>query len=199
LKGYVTEVIREPQIIIPVMTITNWSGFTNQPTGDGVEIGSDSASDTGKCTIWGTDADGVLQYETVTLTGATYVSTTRTDWANIYSVFLGDADGKNITRAVGTVTVREASGNAAITTITATNFQKGMAIFEVLGKHLDIVSFSGNLWWSNLDVATSNIGVKETGQVEVSLKVTQKYWSKGCITLISDNTGASTQVIVYGE
>ncbi|MGE5436618.1 MAG: hypothetical protein ACM3O3_05270 [Syntrophothermus sp.] len=174
-----------------MLTLTNWSGFGNQPDDDGVEIVSNSASDTGECTIWGTDHDtGVLCYETVTLTGTTPVSTTKTDWGNIIGIFLGRETGKNITAAVGTITIREASGNATITTITAGVFHAGMLILRVPGKNIEIGNFSGNLWWHNFKTVTSSIGVKENGIVNVCVN-TKEY-----ISLISDNTGASVQVVV---
>lgn len=86
--------------------------FTNQPANDGLEIGSDSASDVGTVTVIGTTngADTVVA-ETITLTGVTFVSTTKVDWGLILAV--------KAEAHVGTITVREASGNAAVKTLAA--------------------------------------------------------------------------------
>ena len=63
---------RQSAYVIPTFDLLAWSGFTNQPADDGVEIVSSSASDVGKCTIFGTThAGGAFAYETVTLTGTT--------------------------------------------------------------------------------------------------------------------------------
>lgn len=90
-------------------------GFANQPANDGIEVVSDSAADTGTVTIIGTTngADTVV-VETVTLTGTDAVSTTKTDWGIVLAI---KADAH-----AGTITVREASGNATIKTLaTGTN------------------------------------------------------------------------------
>lgn len=194
MGAYFTEELRKIKTIVPQMTVTNWSGFNNQPTNDGLEIGSDSASDVGKCTIWGTTyATGALTYETITLTGTTYVATSKLTWGNVYGVFLGEANGKKITRAVGTITVREASANQAVTTVTAGNFQKGMACFNCQGQVVQFSNYSGTLYWSTLtEAVTSSTGVTEVGVVNVPVLVTKN------LSLISDNTGAVVQLIVMG-
>lgn len=94
--------------------------FGNQPLNDGVEVISDAAGDVQSCTIYGTTqgTDTVVK-ETVTLNGTTEVATTKTDWGVILGVELGSV-------AIGTVTVREASANGAITTITAGNTTAGI-------------------------------------------------------------------------
>jgi hypothetical protein len=173
------------------MTVTNWSAFGNQPTNDGVEVVSDSASDTGLCTIWGTDnSTGAIAYETIRLTGTSAVSTTKVTWGNVYGIFLGEADGKRITRAVGTITIRKATGNATIITVTAGNFQKGMAIFLCEGETVEFSSASGTLYWNTLVAATSTNSITESGVVDVSVLV-DKY-----LYFISDNTGAVVQLTV---
>ncbi len=97
--------------------------FTNQPAGDRVEILSNSALDVQVATIWGTQtgAPTTLVSESITLTGVTFVSTVIADWDNILGVELASA-------AHGTVTFREASGDAAITTITVGLFRSGVVI-----------------------------------------------------------------------
>ncbi len=193
MNSYYKELLRRISQYIPRMTITNWSGFTNQPAGDGIEIISDSASDTGLCTIWSTDnTTGRLKSETVTLLGASQKATLETNWGNVYGVFLGDQYGKQITRVVGTVTIREASANQTITTITAGNFQKGMAIFNVQGKFINISNYIGVLYWSTIEeiIATSLNCMREDDQVSFNV-VADKY-----IYLISDDDGATTQIAV---
>jgi hypothetical protein len=97
--------------------------FGNQPTNDGVEVVSSSAADTTSVTIYGTTT-GTLTVvsETVVLTGTTAVSTEKTDWG----VVLGFEIPRGKPLAAGTITVREASGNATISTLTAGNRQKGV-------------------------------------------------------------------------
>ncbi len=84
--------------------------FTNQPANDGIEVVSDSTTDiTQTVTIIGTtQGTDTVVVETVTLTGTTAVSTAKTDWGVVLAV-------KKSAATVGTVTVREASGNATIT------------------------------------------------------------------------------------
>ena len=85
--------------IIPTFDVTAWSGFANQPDGDGVEVVSNNAGDTGLLTIFGTvKTTGTLKYETVTLKGTTVVATTETDWDDILGAFLGDVHGDNMDR-----------------------------------------------------------------------------------------------------
>ena len=94
--------------------------FTNQPANDAVTFVSSSASDTQDVTIIGTTngADTVV-VETNAATGTTPVTTTKTDWGVILAVYTSSA-------AVGTITFKEDSGSATITTITAGNSTKGM-------------------------------------------------------------------------
>jgi hypothetical protein len=99
-------------------------GFDNQPAEDGLEILSDVAADkTQTVTIYGTKtgATTTVTTETVTLNGTTQVSTTTTTWQNILGVELSAA-------CAGTVTIREASGNATITTISAGDLSAGVVI-----------------------------------------------------------------------
>jgi hypothetical protein len=97
--------------------------FGNQPAGDGIEIVSDDAGDTTQtCTIYGTitgTTDSVTS-ETVTLTGTDAVATTIVTWQNILAVKLSAS-------CAGTITIREASGDATVTTITTGNTSAGVA------------------------------------------------------------------------
>lgn len=95
--------------------------FTNQPANDGLEIGSASAADTTQTvTVYGTtNGTDTVVAETITLTGTTFVSTVKVDWGLILGIELSAS-------CAGTVTVREASGNATVTTITTGNLSKGV-------------------------------------------------------------------------
>lgn len=95
--------------------------FTNQPANDGVEIVSASAGDTTQSiTLYGTtQGTDTVVAETVALNGTTVVSTVKTDWGVILGYELSAS-------CAGTVTVREASGNATISTITTGLLSKGV-------------------------------------------------------------------------
>ncbi len=98
--------------------------FANQPAGDGVEVLSDNNADIGQTvTIYGTKtgATTTVTSETVTLNGTTFVSTAITTWQNILGIELSSA-------CAGTVTIREASGNATIITIAAASLSAGIEI-----------------------------------------------------------------------
>lgn len=104
-----------------MLTTGNGLAFGNQPANDGVEVLSSSAADTTQTvtiigTTTGTDA---VVVETVTLNGTSVVSTTKTDWGQVLAVKLSAS-------CAGTVTVREASADATITTITTGNTSKGV-------------------------------------------------------------------------
>lgn len=104
--------------VIPAITASNAGGtikagvgvaFTNQPANDGVEIVSSAVGDTTQTiTIIGTTTgtDTVVA-EDVALNGTTQVATVKVNWGAILAVKLSAA-------CTGTITVREASGNATI-------------------------------------------------------------------------------------
>lgn len=97
------------------------AAFTNQPANDGVEIVSNNAADTTQtATVYGTTtATDTLVRETVALNGTSVVSTVKIDWGQVLGVVLSAS-------CAGTVTFREASGDATITTITTGNLSKGV-------------------------------------------------------------------------
>lgn len=100
------------------------TGFTNQPANDGIEVVSSSASDVQYLDLYGTTNGGVVVVkERVLLTGTTAVATTKTDWGVLLGAIIPNGLGA---AAVGTITIREASGNATITTITAGNRSSGV-------------------------------------------------------------------------
>ena len=193
---FTRELYKHPRTIIPSMTIVNWAGFGNQPDGDTVEIISNSASDTGLCTIWGSDKiTGALCHETVTLTGTDAVTTVKTNWDDIYSILLGDALGNNITPAVGTITFREGSTNGAITTITAGVFNAGMFFISGVGSNVEIHNASGKIYWNVGRVCTATNGLYHDG-------VTFKQFNIGVrdyLSIISDNSGCVTQIVVMED
>lgn len=192
-SGSVSVVGGLPDYIIPMMDLLAWSGFTNQPTNDGVEVVSNSASDVGKCTIFGTtNTGGAFAYETITLNGTTPVATTKTDWGNVYGIFLGDIEGKNISPAVGTITVREASADQTITTLAANAISKGMVAFDLTGKQIILNVHSGNVWKRQAGVVTTANGFKMNltgGNIKEERVALMLY-------LISDTAGATAQIEV---
>jgi len=185
--------LQKSSYIIPMMDLLAWSGFTNQPASDAVEIISDSASDVGKCTIFGTThVGGAFAYETITLTGTNAVTTVKTDWGNIYGIFLGDIYGQNISPAVGTITFREASADQSITTIVAAKISKGMVAFNLAEKSIILNVHSGNVWKRCAGVVTTANGFKMNltgGNIKEERIATYLY-------LISDTTGATAQIEV---
>ena len=96
--------------------------FTNQPANDGVEALSSSAGDTTQSiTIIGTtqaSPDAVVS-ETKALNGTTFIAMVKTDWGVILAVKLSAA-------CAGTITVREASADATITTLAPGVLTKGV-------------------------------------------------------------------------
>ena len=104
-----------------VMATGAGGNFANQPANDAVEVVSDAAGDTAIVLgIWGTtDGTNDVTMEEVTLNGTTPVATVKTDWGKILAI---DVTSGTI---AGTVTVREASGDAAITTLAAASTGKG--------------------------------------------------------------------------
>ena len=104
------------------------SAFTNQPANDGIEILSDNSADTGiPVTIIGTTNGSDTVVEEVVNTdasdGTTPAASVKTDWGKILAVKAGEH--------AGTLTVREASADQAITTLaTGTN---SVGVVEVTG------------------------------------------------------------------
>jgi hypothetical protein len=164
------------------------------PANDGVEIVSDSASDVNLITILGTKyGTNVLQYETVTMTGTSAASTVETAWNNIYGFFLGDIYGKKSSVAVGTITVREASANQTIGTITAGNRSRGSIAFNLSGKDILFHNISGNTWVNSnnqLIYPTINNSFKYTAGMADDIKV------NGFIYILGDTSGSTAQIKV---
>jgi hypothetical protein len=106
-----------------IKTTGNGLGFGNQPANDGVEVLSSSAADTTQtATIIGTTTGtDTVVVETVALNGTTPVSTVKTDWGFILAVKLSAS-------CAGTITFREASADATITTVLTTVLSKGVEL-----------------------------------------------------------------------
>lgn len=180
--------------IVPLFDIKAWSGFGNQPDGDKVTVVSDSASDTGKCTIFGTNkTTGAFQYETVTLTGKTPVDTTLDSFDDVMGIFLGDIYGKNTKAAVGTITVKEKTGGATITTIATTKMGIGLiAFYGLQGRDVMVVDVSGNLFLYDNGVATTANSYPFGSAEKFSFTPAGNYFS-----LISDSSAATAKIVVW--
>ena len=161
-----------------------------------MEIVSNSASDTGLCTIWGTNKlTGALEVETVTLAGTTVVKTAMLQWDDVIAVFLGDKFGNNIKAAVGTITIKEASGDQTVTSINANGIHAGMLMISARGLNVEIDNASGKIYWNTLSVASATNGYYDVGTASNRFKVGVRDY----LSIISDNTGCVTSVVVYED
>lgn len=130
------------------------TAFAAQTSNEAVEVISDAAGDTTQTiTIIGTTTGtDTVVVETVTLNGTSQVTTTKTDWGLILAAFVATGT----LTAASTVTIREASGNATITTLTPASPSKGV-------QTVTPTSFYGRL--ANLVASgssTKQIGLKGT-------------------------------------
>lgn len=130
--------------------------FGNQPANDGLEIVSSDAADiTQSVTIYGTTTStDTVVVETIALdaaNGTTAVSTVKTDWGQILAVTLSAS-------CAGTITVREASGNATVTTLTTGVLSKGVNTITSTSYYNRLVNIvaSGS--------STKQIGLKGTDE-----------------------------------
>jgi len=126
------------------------SAFTNQPANDGLELVSDDNGDEMNVTIIGTTVStDTVVVETIALTGTTQADTVKTDWGVILAVSIDEAPA-------GTVTIREASGNATVTTLTSAVLSRGINT---------VSSFTGNDHLLRLvasEASTKQLGIKGT-------------------------------------
>jgi hypothetical protein len=186
------EQFKIPKYMIPLFNVSAWSGFSNQPDGDAVEIVSNNANDTGLLTIFGkTKTTGQFKYETVTLKGTTVVTTSELDWDDIYGVFLGNINGRNIKPAVGTIVLKEASHGQTITTLTTGRISTGMVGFDLRGYNITIIHASGNLYFTQGEIATTDNGYPLSTGEKLKIKTNELFY------LISDTTGATSKIFVY--
>lgn len=152
-----------------VRTQVSGSDFGNQPTNDGIEVVSSSASDTQYLDLYGTTHGGVVVVkERIQLTGTTPVSTTKVDWGRLLGAIIPLGLGA---AAVGTITIREASGNATITTITAGQRSSGVEYpdTDMEAAFAHPVSFSSDL---TTDKVVGVVGVGADGSTVVMEAVT---------------------------
>lgn len=116
-----------PTVSYTIAAAQAGGGFGNQPAGDGLEILSDDAADTTQTvTVYGTitGATTTVTSETITLTGTTAVPTTEVTWQNILGI---EISGNH----AGTVTVREASGNATVIALATGTNSAGIAVLTL--------------------------------------------------------------------
>lgn len=183
-----------PDYIVPTFDTLAYSGFTNQPTNDDVQAVSSNAGDTGKLTIFGIDNGDNLTYDTIILNGTTPVdSVISPRWKTIYGAFMGDIYGKNITAAIGTITLKEKSGGATITTLSAAAISTGMVGFDMRGKNISIIQVSGNLYFNQTVAVTTANGYPFASAEKFLVKPSDLFY------LISDGSGATSKILVYKD
>lgn len=104
-----------------IKAVSAGGNFGNQPANDGIEVVSSSTADTTQTvTLIGTTNGGTtVVVQDVALNGTTAVASVKTDWGVLLAAKLSAS-------CAGTVTIREASGDAAITTITTGNLSAGV-------------------------------------------------------------------------
>lgn len=188
------ESYKQIQSVIPITEVTAYSGFTNQPANDDIELISDSSSDTQLITLLYLDNSDVLQQVTTTMNGVTQVVVASAPKPKtLLGAFLGDKYGNISKRAVGTITIREASGNATITTITAGKLATGVQRFYMPGKNVTLENISGNTWFDSNNTIPSTTGAfgQMSGRMNMTLNVTDY------LTLISDGSGSTAQIYIY--
>ena len=100
-------------VAVRVLPINGTGTFGTQPSNDAIQLVSTSAADTMNCNVIGNTSgadtsNGIL--EAKTMNGTTPVTSTKTDWGDIFAV---DCNGA----ATGTITLREDSGDVTICTI----------------------------------------------------------------------------------
>lgn len=193
--SYLTkEQYKIPDYIIPLFDTLAYSGFTNQPANDDVQVVSNNAGDIGLITLFGIDNSDVLIYQTLTLNGVTAVdSVISPKWKTIYGAFMGDIYGKNITAAVGIITLKEKSGGLTIATIAATKISTGMVGFSMTGKNIAIIHVSGNLYFKNGSAASTANGYPFSSGEKLLVKPSELFY------LISDGAAATSKILVYKD
>ena len=162
------------------------TAFTNQPANDGIEVLSDSAADTSlNVTIYGTTngADTLVKEVVVTdaSDGTTPVASTKVDWGLILGV---EADAH-----AGTLTIREASADQAITTLaTGTNSSgvETVTATRAFNKAPTIVSDAGT---------TKQIGLVGTSTAYAELLDSQALNGATAVTMNSAFNGVTKLLV----
>lgn len=187
--------------IIPIFEVTAWSGWSNQPTGDNFEVVSNNAGDTQKVTVWySVTGSSTIVNETLTLTGTTAVSNALATVDKVYGIFLGDKYGNMSARATGTITLRKKTGALAITTITAGKLCSGSPYFYLPGCNVEIENIAGNTWFNTVKDATlaNPVLATTTGPcVQLTGRMSKLTKVNDYVSIISDGTGSTVQILVY--
>lgn len=193
MPTYIDRLHKKLKHAIPSMQITAYSGFTNQPANDSIEVLSSDAGDTQQITLFGYNNADELKYHTVTLNGTSAVTSTLTtnNWKTIIGAFLGDIYGQNSEVATGTITIREASGDQAITTITAGDRSTGNVFFLLTGRDVTVHNKSGSTYLNTNELATTD------NAVEMVAGMTLDILPENYLYLAGDISGSEAQVIVW--
>jgi hypothetical protein len=188
------EKFRQIDFIVPLFDVGAWSGFANQPTNDDIQVVSNNVADTGLLTLIGINNLNVFTTHTITLKGTTAVdSVLDPKWKTLCGAFLGDVYGKNTKAAVGTITIKEKSGGATITSIAATTMGAGLQVFYGLqGRDVCVVGVSGNLYLFDNGLATTANGYPVANTEKFNFCPVSNYF-----TLISDTSAATAKIIVW--
>ncbi len=178
----------EPYETILATAANSGGNFGNQPANDAVEVVSSSASDTTRTvTIYGTtNGSDTTVAETVTLNGTTAVATTKTDWGIVLGVELSGV-------TVGTITIREASGDATITTIAPTSVSAGVQ---------SVASSPGSLNAGLVVVVAAGATSKQIGLVGTAPAGTVQYDSQtlaGATPVQMNRTFGSVTKVLTGD
>lgn len=193
--------------IIPTFNLTTVA-VSNQPSGavagKSISAVSNSASDVQKLIVWGTQTgDSVkLVSETITLNGTTPVVFIATNWETITGAFLGDEFGNISSRAVGTILIKNQDGNT-IYTLAATKLSIGSMYFQVNGNNTQIYNDTGVIYYTV-------IPIHNTSTVPLASITSGTPWKldygasdvikiRTYISLVSDGTGATCQIRVFGN
>lgn len=163
------------------------SAFGNQPANDGVEIVSSEAADTTQnITVWYTrnGAGDTVSSQTALLTGTTEVVLTDTDIELVLGVELDAV-------CAGTVTVREASGNATITTIAPAGLRSGVTLItddDAGGTYVRMVG-SG--------ATTKQVGLVGTDTSDAALLDSQAL--NGTTSVLSNSRFNTVTKVLHGD
>lgn len=163
------------------------SAFGNQPANDGVEIVSSSAADTTQSiTIWYTrnGAGDTVSSETKALNGTSQVALTDTDVQLVLGVELSAV-------CAGTVTVREASGNATITTIAPAGLRSGVTLITDTDAGDNFVRMVGS------GATTKQIGLVGTAPDDTALLDSQAL--SGTTSVLSNSKFGTVTKVLHGD
>lgn len=160
------------------------SAFTNQPTNDGIEIVSDAAGDTTQIiTLVGTTtATDTVVVEDVTLNGTTFVPSVKLDWGQLLAAYVSSGT----LTAASTVTIREASANQTITTLTPDAPSVGRQAVSPTSYYNRLVNLVAS------DSSTKQIGLEGTDSDGTTI-----YDSQALSGATSVQSNSSFQTVTY--